>query len=371
MWVEMAALRMTRRETGLVALRIVIGFVMVLGWSIDSRAQEDPLTALLAHPCTEPWDEPIAAEDLSAWAAARLKLDGKIEVYEGQWPARLFPDDGRERWVAMPPLETGRSFPAGPPRLVFRRDSQAFHFEGCVPFEPLFLTFLAPVARGGQPLATRIRIHDRELYSIVLGHDGTRFVLRDGYAINERGCRLGIVSVRDHYLCESDVMVTSGRILRLDVDLDGDTFPEIMLSNSQTTGNGGGGWLIYAPQPDGMYRLLGRLGLHLGFFRIDEEAGRLTAGSHRGAGGTGFATYRVDEDGFHRIDQWVWMVGSEEHAREARKIAEWQAASRGPLYHAEIESFAKDDDPLFFTGAAPAPELTSVVRAKLRVTGDR
>ena len=100
----------------------------------------------------------------------------------------------------------------------------------------------------------------------MLGHDGTRFVLRDGYAINERGCRLGIVSVRDHYLCESDVMVTSGRILRLDVDLDGDTFPEIMLSNSQTTGNGGGGWLIYAPQPDGMHRLLGRLGLHLGFF---------------------------------------------------------------------------------------------------------
>ena len=51
----------------------------------------------------------------------------------------------------------------------------------------------------------------------------------------------------------------------------------------------------------------------------------------------------MDEDGFHRIDQWVWMVGSEEHAREARKIAEWQATSRGPLYHAEIESFAKDD----------------------------
>ncbi len=178
------------------------------------------------------------------------------------------------------------------------------------------------------------------------------------------------MTIREHYLCESDVMVSSGRILRLDVDLNGDARPEIMLSNSQTTGNGGGGFLIYTPQPGGMYRLLGRLGLNIGFFRID-ETGLLTAGFHRGASKTGFATYRVDEDGFHRIDHWVLMTGSQEHAREAQRIREWQAASRGPLYHTEIEAFAADDEPLFFSGAAPAPAIASVVRSKLRVDRDR
>ena len=122
--------------------------------------------------------------------------------------------------------------------------------------------------------------------------------------------------------------------------------------------------LVFQPLKQGLHQFVKAPDcFDLGFFRID-ETGLLTAGSHRGASKTGFATYRVDEDGFHRIDHWVLMTGSQEHAREAQRIREWQAASRGPLYHTEIEAFAADDEPLFFSGAAPAPAIASVVRSK-------
>ena len=158
MWVEMAALRMTRRETGLVALRIVIGFVTVLGWSIDSRAQEDPLTALLAHPCTEPWGR--------ADRRRRLERLGRRSTEARRQDRSL------RRSVARTPFSRRRSRTVG--RYAASRNRQVFSggtsaarvpsrlaslpFRGLCAFEPLFLTFLAPVARGGQPLATRIRI---------------------------------------------------------------------------------------------------------------------------------------------------------------------------------------------------------------------
>jgi hypothetical protein len=68
----------------------------------------------------------------------------------------------------------------------------------------------------------------------------------------------------------------AARILRMDVDVDGDGQKELWLANSQATGTSGvDEWFVYTLVGERRYRFLGSVGLWSGRFRIETGPSRL------------------------------------------------------------------------------------------------
>ena len=157
-----------------------------------------------------------------------------------------------------------------------------------------------------------------------------------------------------HFEDASDIAATLPcSVMRLDLDLTGDGSPELLLSNSQGTGNSGTEeWYIYTPIGNGQYNFLGTVNFsHLGFQVTTDSPPRVIAYYRVGPGKAEIDTFNVDSKGVHLLSK---QTGLTDGGPEFAAFAAWRRQVKLRVLNSNLGTLASNAQSPWtdlFTGA--------------------